>query len=824
MTPRRFAAFRNILIELLDAARSLSVADPADPALPGIGGIIERVRENRFEIALVGEFQGGKSTTFNALCDGRSLAPTGTGIKTSGCLLSVRHLSNPTAPERAEITWREPGELVAAISDWLLPHLKSTDRGRFSDLGPHQLETELDLDAGSDRLLLESAVEREWALRDAAGRSGSRDARSAQHLDTLRMAALVAAYHGAPELADQRGRSTVSLTEAARIAGCPEDWESRWAARDPRRFTLDEVRFAFVRRIRLRIHSPNLARLGCVLTDCPGLLAARWDSRVAREAVARADAVIYVADGGRPLKDSDLTALGMIRDHGLEEKLFLGWNLRGVSRDGGRRLMAGGLELLKSRGWTIPMDRVAPFHARLAFQAARWRRLETASLPASTRDRDGCRDEIKQFLAVLDGQDRLRDGATDAIRAGGLEPLIEMVETEVVRRGARTILVDGGARVLDDFLGAIERRLADTERIAGSREREIREEIAAAEAGLRRFIGDCSGAIRHLTDDAPDDALADDLWARIVARRDAVTETIVRRFTAELRGLRKLTALLADRRFLEERGAGIIAAALDEALEAAVTAWAAEIGGGRNAVFRDRIGGRVRWVSQELARIWAASGLTNTDWLSGISPPAFSGDLAADGERISAILADHRLYDGVRDGAVTAAGLTGIFTATSGLLASALALTARVAWLGVASAGAVLAGLVLLGLTRKMAETTLTETIHERTAPAVRGLFRELEPEAKAAGRRFSKTVRDEYRAAFEAAVAAQRDELAARCQRIAADLERCREDRVAAAAAARRVRKSEIEPLRNRLTGFIDAVAPHLPDEPNDGKGEANG
>jgi hypothetical protein len=823
VTPGRYAAFRDTLLELLDAARGLSVADPADPAVAGIGGIIERVRENRFEIALVGELQGGKSTTFNALCDGRSLAPTGIGIKTSGCLLSARHLSDPSAPEQAEITWREPGELVAAISDWLLPHLKGLDRDRFGDLTPEQLASVLDLNDRSDRRLLESAVEREWGLRDAvADHSGSWDSPTTRDLDTLRMAALLAAYHGTPELADQRGRATVPLSEAARIAGCPEDWETRWAARDPSQFGLDEIRFAFVRRLCLRIHSPNLSRLGCVITDCPGLLAGRWDSRVAREAVARADAIIYVADGGRPLKDSDLTALRMIRDHGLQEKLFFAWNLRGVSRTDGRRLMGGGLDLLKSHGWAVPMDRVAPFHARLAFQVARCRVLEAAS--TSAEELKGCRDEIRHFLSVLDGRNRPCLEAAAPVGTGGMDRLLGMVETEVVRRGARTVLIDGGARVAEDFLGTVERRLADVERIAGGREREIREEIAAAEAGLRRFIGDGRGAITHLTDDAPDDALADDLWARIVARREQVTETIVRRFTSEMRGLRKLTALLADRRFLEERGAGIIAAALDEALDAAVTAWAAEIGEGRNAVFRDRIGGRVRWVSRELARIWVATGLPETDWFSGISPPAFSGDLATDGERISAILADHRLYDGVRDGALTAAGLTGIFTATSGLLASALALTARVAWLGVASAGAALAGLVLLGLTRKMAESTLTETVRERTAPAVRALFRELEPEAKAAGRRFSKAVRDEYRAAFEAAVAAQRDELTARCRSIAADLERCRDDRVAKAAAARQVRETEIDPLRARLTEFIDAVVPLLPDEPNNGKGEANG
>ena len=75
MTPEVYENKRNELIALLGEV----IKDA--PAIEGktrdeLDATIDRLKRNSFEIVLVGEFQGGKSTTFNAMC-GREISPMG---------------------------------------------------------------------------------------------------------------------------------------------------------------------------------------------------------------------------------------------------------------------------------------------------------------------------------------------------------------------------------------------------------------------------------------------------------------------------------------------------------------------------------------------------------------------------------------------------------------------------------------------------------------------------------------------------------------------------------------------------------------------------
>ena len=74
-------------------------------------GTIGKVTKINTNIVLIGDFQFGKSTTFNAICDGRELSPHGVGLKTSGCPITACNLEDNEEKEYAELFWRSPKEL-----------------------------------------------------------------------------------------------------------------------------------------------------------------------------------------------------------------------------------------------------------------------------------------------------------------------------------------------------------------------------------------------------------------------------------------------------------------------------------------------------------------------------------------------------------------------------------------------------------------------------------------------------------------------------------------------------------------------------------------
>ncbi|WP_207689362.1 hypothetical protein [Desulfonema limicola] len=95
-------------------------------------------------------------------------------------------------------------------------------------------------------------------------------------------------------LENMRQKKNFALEEIRKMIVFPQDWEDRWAFYNPDRFKLEEILFIFISRIRIRIHSENLGRLGSVLADCPGLFAGRWDTETAKEAMFQADAILYL--------------------------------------------------------------------------------------------------------------------------------------------------------------------------------------------------------------------------------------------------------------------------------------------------------------------------------------------------------------------------------------------------------------------------------------------------------------------------------------------------------------------------------------------------
>ena len=76
MAPQKYEVRNKELLGLLKETLDIGIPEPHNGILREIQ---RKCQEDQFEIALVGEFQGGKSTTFNALCDGREISPRGLG-------------------------------------------------------------------------------------------------------------------------------------------------------------------------------------------------------------------------------------------------------------------------------------------------------------------------------------------------------------------------------------------------------------------------------------------------------------------------------------------------------------------------------------------------------------------------------------------------------------------------------------------------------------------------------------------------------------------------------------------------------------------------
>ena len=272
------------------------------------------------ELALIGDFQCGKSTAFNAMCGGRNLSPPGRGVKTSACAITARALQVDGAPEHAQWQWRSPEELKQFADSILAqPEEKFTD----------------------DPSLKRSAL-------------------------------LIRRFCNAPETAKWRRRTRMGIADAQRLLVYPEDWETRWRG-DPKGdgFKLSEVLFLFVRRVVFNIHSASLKSLGCDITDSPGFDAGLWDVTLAREVMLRADAILCIVNGAKgTITQQYFDCLAWIKRFGMAPKVCYAmnvWKSRSTAEETWR---AANVAMLRQRGLPVVEEGMKVFNAWLAFASS----------------------------------------------------------------------------------------------------------------------------------------------------------------------------------------------------------------------------------------------------------------------------------------------------------------------------------------------------------------------------------------------------------------------------------------------------------------------
>lgn len=630
VTTEQYQHHKDRLVGLLNGACDLPGL--LDESARQIETARRKLQEDQFEIVLVGEFQGGKSTTFNNLCDGREISPRGKGgggIKTSGCIVRARNLSDPGEEEHAIVRWRTPDELLMGFdailkvkrrADGLDANQGIDEETATSPLSQFDPSTK----KGRDYIRAAAAAEiKRWESDRARY-----DPDELGLIDLVRFALIVAEFYDHPVVRAARGRNRSPLAEIHRLVTFPEKWQKRWEEWKASAFQPEELLFAFVAQVDCHLHSPNLGRLGCAITDCPGLFASSWDTKVAGEALARADAVLYLIPGDRQLSQSNLKAIRALRlGKGM---IFVGANCKTLTWEAAKGdILDANQSLLKNQGLDIEPQNIRPYHAALALFSKHLEHgvenLDPFSLEELRRDfkleqadpaliETNLREMIDRFRKNLDRTD---DGKGPSYAKSGMSELIDAVESFVIERKASAILLGNGDRVRI--------ALSETEVFLQSKEdnalktlQERQQEYEKAESALNEFETTTKGILADIGNDTHT-LVAETFMDRLDSEKDAFIEHLSAILSDHIRKVEVLEWRNPKRQVnilinLSERK-------LNEWLQEQLDLWLADVRAGKNPAYRSTMTQPIQAFHSQLRHHWGQVKKKKIPALGGIDFP-----------------------------------------------------------------------------------------------------------------------------------------------------------------------------------------------------------
>ena len=509
----RYSDFRDKLVRILDEFLDKGI-DVYGQYAPELSAIRKRLHENQFEIALIGEFQGGKSTTFNMLCDGREISPRGLnggGIKTSAAVITVQNIDgNETRnglTEWAEIEWLNVDEIRKRIGDALMLQEKNI---------PTACED-----------YFEQKISAAWKEKPTG-----------DELEILRIATLQFRLLAGKNLDRITADKIVAIDKFQSLVKFPKNWETRWADGMNADFSEEEILFTIVDSVLVRIHSDSLAKIGCRITDCPGLFVSRWDTERAEKVMMRANAIWYLLNGEKELGQSDLHALQRISDFRLKEKCFFSVNQKDNRKKSENILR---VDTAKLKAMNFYPDCIFIYDAFLAFRMAQIKlasknitRMEIECLAEEARcnieelndDPKKCEAALKKMvlkhLYNLDEDNWAEklaeektispDLALQLTCISGVNDIFSAIEKLIISRKARSILIDEGAEKCMKVLNALDDNWKQQEDGAKKELDKLQMEVKQAREKLNEFTEKWREEFRFLTIESLDDGLANDFF------------------------------------------------------------------------------------------------------------------------------------------------------------------------------------------------------------------------------------------------------------------------------------------------------------------------
>ena len=655
----------------------------------------QRCHEGLFSIALIAAFQSGKSTTLNAFADGREIAPRGLGgggVKTSACLVKVQN-PNKGEEETVKVTWRSEKDLQQGLED----ALGTTARSQVDS------QTAINFRTAQGRALLEQALKIELGIYSQSDRKGSPEMQDKE--DLLRFAMIVLAYHDHPALKNLKQRKNFEPEEMESYLKFPKDFTDKWNQcfenlsqplnQTKRKFALKEVIYAFIKDVTYIVESENLKKSGAEIVDCPGLLASKFDTDIASEAMQEASAIWFLLTADKSLSQSDKSVLSRIKEIGVQKKVFFGINYkRPIKKDEEGKVnepVIGEIfKELRKLGFTASYQ-LEPlyFNAFLSLRAMQGEKLLRHSLDSSS-----------QQQIILDAEAMLGE-EFDSVEEAWLESVIEVMTNVVVGRKERrkidslefdaetvefvreksqwdsatseikdyifktkawSMLVDFGCEPIIKTLEQAKDSLKIQEDIADKNRESAQQEWNEASEKLHLFTQESQIIITDYIDDNWDLVLAKSFWHEVCIPALQLTGKSAAPKVLDETGVLKGLGDLGNRFFnlfkeekdkekvTAERVGNIIKKELEDCLNQKSQGWFNSLKENGNHDYQEQILKRLQRACEQLQKKWQDLNLDNNSYLRGldVNIPQFSGDLRRDLEKYN-----EAGFDSAVDGAIS---------------------------------------------------------------------------------------------------------------------------------------------------------------------------
>lgn len=421
-------------------------------------------------IAIVGGFDSGKSTTFNALCDGRDISPRrifGGDIMTNAILIAAENIigdeTKDGLAEWAEVSFKTPEELAMGLASILRrPLMDSTAfRKNNAKLSDEQFTAAMSTDDGFSELVDLDNDECRAALTDAANAlwgkwQKNRASLSDEELYELRIATLRLRFYGSAEYREMTSRMVFPIDSFQNLLTVPTNWMIRWENGSDSQFMLDEVVFIFVESVLVRIHSKNLRRLGCRIMECPSLsfFGNAYDIGVVHRTIEKSDMVLYLTHGQMSIGQYDLESIRTISKMGMEGKIQVIANLYHSQEFAIDVIISATKNAFVDAGLDI---KVHPFNARLAFlsmqgallldpaRKADFTAIDEANMRVDAKDKTGTMAPTTMWVKMVS-----RLGVTTELEDVEAIDSLDAESVALVRRES----------MLDNLISSLEQELA----------------------------------------------------------------------------------------------------------------------------------------------------------------------------------------------------------------------------------------------------------------------------------------------------------------------------------------------------------------------------
>lgn len=227
------------------------------------------ILEEKYSILFMGEYQSGKSTTLDALCNGHMIAAIGRGTVTTSVPVSVSYADKETI----SIVWKTAEELKNVLAH-LACYLEDFNVAEFDiedNAARAALLAKIDMLRKSDECPKASDLEAKYVI----------------------LSELILQHYSACTSAKENV-SDITAQELPAITRFPQKLEARWKGNGASNFDYKEAQFAFIKRVDCGFPAETLKQLHATVTDCPGLFASSYDSELTNNAMTEADAIFYV--------------------------------------------------------------------------------------------------------------------------------------------------------------------------------------------------------------------------------------------------------------------------------------------------------------------------------------------------------------------------------------------------------------------------------------------------------------------------------------------------------------------------------------------------